>query len=205
MIAALALLLLVSPIGTDVYSLPKLAAVCVIVLVSFWDCRYLHWWPDDLKPWAAFAAALFVSTFFSWDLGNSIFGLPHSRGLGLVEWGACALLFLYGCNRGQDALDEAVFYGGGVTAALACAQWLAGINRGAMGATQGGPVALGEMLVVCFPVAWRAHRALAVTLMIAALAVHCRSAILAMVVTALYLWKDGRPLICGPNCQECFR
>ncbi len=147
------------------------------------------WWPRDLKPWIIFAAALIVSTLFSWDLGASLLSIPHSRGLGLVQWGSCFLVFLWALNLSDHRnIDRTVLYGGGGLAVLASVQRLAGIGREHV--VSGSPILLGEILVVMFPAAWRIHRGLAVFFAAAAWAAHCRSALLAMVAMQGYLiWK----------------
>lgn len=148
------------------------------------------WWPRDRRPWAVFGAALLASTFLSWDLGYSLLSIEHSRGLGLLQWAACYLAFLWACNARPGALDPWVRYGGGGLAALAVAQRLAGVARehiGVPGAAS--PVLLGELLVVAFPVAWRLNRWLAGAFMLAAGAAQCRSASLAMLVMMIYLLR----------------
>ena len=143
------------------------------------------WWPRDLKPWAVLAAALVVSTFFSWDLGDSLLSIPHSRGLGLLQWGACFLIFLWGCNLAPGAAEKPVLYGVGGLAALSIVQAFAGVARQNIGLWH--PIITGGLLVVAFPTAWRRHRGLAALFAAAALAARCRSAVLAMVAMAVYL------------------
>lgn len=192
MIPALALLLLFCPWGNDLYALPKAVTVCSAVFVSFWYAPP-QFWPRDLRPWAYMAVALAVSTLFSWDLGYSLVSVDHSRGLGLFQWAVCAIVFLYGLNVAIEDVDKSVLYGGALMAVLALGQRFALPGRAAWGSTQGSPVLLGEMLVVCLPVAWRLNRFVAYLFMIAAGATHCRSAIIAMGVSIAYLlWRDRR-------------
>ncbi len=188
MIAALALLLVFSPgWGNDLFSLSKMTVVCAAVFVDFWREPPTMWPSNDVKPWAVLAAALAVSTFFSWDLGYSLVSTDHSRGLGLLQWAVCGLLFVYGCNTAREGLDRALLWGGWAMATWACFQRASmGIRAGS---TQGGPVVLGEMLVVCLPAIWRLNRGVAAVLVLGVAASGCRSALLAMAVVAVYLWR----------------
>jgi hypothetical protein len=148
------------------------------------------WWPRDLKPWAVLAAALLVSTFFSWDLGDSLLSIPHSRGLGLIQWGACFLLFLWGCNLAPGAVEKPVLYAGGGLAVVVILQAAVfDVARANIGLWS--PIITGGLLVAAFPFARRIHFGLAALFMAAAMAAHCRSAVLAMAAMTLYLyWSD---------------
>ena len=147
------------------------------------------WWPRDLRPWAVLAAALAVSTFFSWDLGDSLLSIPHSRGLGLVQWSVCFLIFLWGCNLAPGAVEKPVLYGVGGLAVIAILQAAAGVARASIGLWS--PIITGGLLVVAFPTAWRKGRwPLTILFAAAAWAAHCRSALLAMTAMQGYLiWK----------------
>lgn len=190
MIPALALLLFFSPWGNDLYALPKAVAVCAAVFGSFWrDSPAV--WPMDMRPWMYLGAALLASTLFSWDLGYSLLSVDHARALGIFQWAVCALVFLYGCQAGREDVGRAVLWGGGFVAVYAIVQRLTLTGRASWGSTQGSPVLVGEMLAVCFPVAWAVHPALAGLFAAAAVAVQCRSAVLAMVVMSVYLWRKS--------------
>ena len=192
MIAAYALLLFFCPWGNDLYALPKAVAVCAAVLGAFYR-EPPTVWPYDLRPWGALAAALAVSTLFSWDPGYSFVSVDHARGLGLLQWAICALLFAHGLNTPREDLGKAVLWGGGLAALLTLAQRALLDGRASWKSTQGSPVLLGEMLAVCFPIAWRVHPALAALFVVVAAAAECRSALLAMGAAGAYLaWRSRR-------------
>lgn len=202
MIPALALLLVFLPPswGNDLFALPKAAVACLAIAVTFWR-RPPEYAPANVQPWVYLAVALGISTLFSWDLGYSLVGLEHSRGLGLFQWAVCALLFVYGHNDLGDDVKRAVLWGGSIMAGYALFQhgglslpFLAQSFTGnRVGSTQGSPVLLGEMLVVCLPLAGYSSWPVAILFVCGACAAKSRSALIAIAVAETYLfYKEMR-------------
>ena len=196
MIAASVLILFFAPWGNDLYALPKMAAVTLALAFA----RPSTTVPQNWRPFAAMAAAVFFSTVYSQDLGLSLFSIAHARGLGLFEWVVCGLLFLHGMEGPQWEIETTIATASLIMAGYAIAQGC-GIefpfliqhvtDPARATSTQGSPIMLGEVLVVAFPFAWRHRRWMVWPFVVAACAARCRSACLALGLEWAYLqWRS---------------
>lgn len=187
---ALALLLFFWPWGNDLWALPKIVAVCAC----------LGWWgatrrdvfrPAAWGPWLAVFAAVLTSTLFSYDLGNSLFGVPNPMGLGLLGWVVCALCFLQGFGSARSQVEPFVVWGSLVMAALAFVLPKSFAYTRAV-STQGSPVFLGFMLVLATPLVWRRWPWLVALLFGAAWLAKSHAAELAIPVVVFFLYLKER-------------
>lgn len=195
-----ALLLVFFPWGNDLWVLPKMTAACAGAAWWAWRSPTLVR-PTQRGPWIFVAAALLASTFFSWDLGYSLFGVPNPMGLGLFQWAVCALLVVVGMNTDVEEVDRTVTACALVMVGYAICQGLGlefpflspkVLTGNRHGSTQGSPVFLGFALAVVAPTVWARRRWLGAALLIgAALAAKSRAALIAVPAVIAYLyWRD---------------
>ena len=200
---AAALIIFMWPWGDDLWATPKMAVAATAL--AWWAVRKktLHGIPN-WQPWFAVFVALGASVVVSVDLGNSLQSWPRAMGMGWLQWTVAGLLFVQGLNAPPEAADKTVTAAACVCAAYAVCQFFHLelpfirqhdlVNGFRRASTMGSPVFLGEVLVVTFPVALvmagrRGQALVVLTLFVvaAAAAARCRSALIGLAVSLIYL------------------